>query len=185
MLEEWHLVSPSRILWFCDRWIYCKIKQTPQFSQKLTYFYNCRRFPAYFGLRRVLWCHRNVHSVKEWLFLSVAKMEWTALRSPYARFTRATSDKWTKSGTNSRYTAQTVYLLGPEPQAALDHATPLHTALGDTVKNAVEFTAESITYLSNLVRSIQILLKLRISEQTPLMWKPGKTLFNRTAVFII
>ncbi len=25
----------------------------------------------------------------------------------------------------------------------------------------------------------RILLKLRISEQTPLMWKPGKTLFNK------
>ncbi len=43
------------------------------------------------------------------------------------------------------YTAQTIYLLGPEPQAALDHATPLYTSLGDTVKKAVEFTAESIT----------------------------------------
>ncbi len=32
------------------------------------------------------------------------------------------------------YMAQTVYRLGPEPRAALDHATPLYTALGDTVK---------------------------------------------------
>ncbi len=31
------------------------------------------------------------------------------------------------------YTVQTVYLLGPEPRTALDHATPLYTALGDTV----------------------------------------------------
>ncbi len=72
-----------------------------------------------------------------------------------------------------------VYLLGPEPRAALDHATPLYTALGDTVKKVVEFTAESITSLSNFVRSIQILLKLQTSEQTPLMWKPGETLFNK------
>ncbi len=75
------------------------------------------------------------------------------------------------------YAAQTVYLLGPEPRAALDHATLLYTALGDTVK-VVEFIAESITSLSNLVRSIQIrrriLLKKRISEQTPL-----KALFNK------
>ncbi len=42
-------------------------------------------------------------------------------------------------------TAQTVYLLVPEPRAALDHATPLYTATGDTVKKVVEFTAESIT----------------------------------------
>ncbi len=70
------------------------------------------------------------------------------------------------------YTAQTVYLLVPEPRAALDHATPLYTALGDTVNKV-----DSITSLSNLVRSIQIrhriMLKLQTSEQTPLMWKPG------------
>ncbi len=75
--------------------------------------------------------------------------------------------------------AQTIYLLGPEPRAALDHTTPLYTALGDTVKKVVEFTAESITSLSNLVRSIQIrhriMLKLQTSEQMPLMWKPGET----------
>ncbi len=62
-------------------------------------------------------------------------------------------------------------------------STPLYTALGDTVKKVVEFTAESITSLSNLVRSIQIrhriMLKLQTSEQTPLLWKPGETLFNK------
>ncbi len=48
---------------------------------------------------------------------------------------------WTKEPKTERicatrlgYTAQTVYLLGPEPRAALDHVTPLYTALGDTVK---------------------------------------------------
>ncbi len=66
---------------------------------------------------------------------------------------RATSDKRTESGTNLRYSfgLQTVYLLGPEPWAALDHATLLYTALGDTVNKE-----ESITSLSDLVRSIQI-----------------------------
>ncbi len=34
---------------------------------------------------------------------SVWKMEWTALRSHHARFTRATLDKRTKSGTNPHY----------------------------------------------------------------------------------
>ncbi len=99
-----------------------------------------------------------------------------SLCSHHDRFTRATSDKRTERGPNPRYSfgLQTVYLLGPEPRAALDHATPLYTALGDTVKKAV-----SITSLSNLVRSIQIILKLQTSEQTPLMWKPGKTLFNK------
>ncbi len=97
------------------------------------------------------------------------------------RFTTATLDKRTERGTNSRYSfgLQTIYLLGPEPRAALDHATQLYTALGDTVKKAVEFTTESITSLSHLVRSIQIRLKLQTSEQTPLMRKPGKTLFNK------
>ncbi len=76
------------------------------------------------------------------------------------------------------YAALTVHLLGPALWTALDHAEALYTALGDTVK-----IVESITSLSNLVRSIRIqcriLLKLQISEQTPLMRKPGKTLFNK------
>ncbi len=48
---------------FCDRWIYRKIKQTPNFP-------NWRRFSTDFALRRVLWCLRNAHSVKKRLFLS-------------------------------------------------------------------------------------------------------------------
>ncbi len=32
-----------------------------------------------------------------------------------------------------------------ERRAALDHTTPLYTALGDTVKKVVEFAAESLT----------------------------------------
>ncbi len=69
--------------------------------------------------------------------------------------------------------------LGYRPFICSDRqpATPLYTVLGDTVKKVVEFTAESITSLSNLVRSIQIMLKLQtklLSEQTPLMWKPRK-----------
>ncbi len=43
--------------------------------------------------------------------------------------------------THLGYMAQTVYLLGPEPRAALDHSKPLYTAQGDTVKKVVEFTA--------------------------------------------
>ncbi len=49
--------------WFCDRWIYRKIKQTPLFSK-------LRRFSTDFALKHVLWRHRNAHSVKERLFLS-------------------------------------------------------------------------------------------------------------------
>ncbi len=55
------LFSPSRILRFCDHWIYRKIKQTPQFSQELSNFCKCHRFSAYFGLRCVPLCHRIVH----------------------------------------------------------------------------------------------------------------------------
>ncbi len=98
------------------------------------------------------------------------ELHWT--NEPKAEQIRAT-----------RLGLQTVYLLGPAPRAALDHATPLYTALGDTVKKVVELAAESITFLSDLVRSIQIrhiiVLKLQISEQTLLMWKTGETLFNK------
>ncbi len=159
---------------FCDRWIYRKIMQTPLFSKLLQILLldaSCDVIAM------------RIQSKKG--CFSVKKMEWTALRSLHARFTRATSDKRTESGTNPRYSfgLQTVYLLGPAPRAALDHATPLYTALGDTVKKVIELAAESITFLSDLVRSIQIrhiiMLKLQISEQTPLMWKTGETLFNK------
>ncbi len=78
--------------------------------------------------------------------------------------------------------AQTFYLLGPEPRAALDHTTPLYTVLGDTVKKVVEFAAESIKSVKSCEKhskSVQNSVKATISEQTPLMWKPGKTLFNK------
>ncbi len=148
---------------FCDRWIYRKIMQTPLFS-KLPQILRLDASCDVIAMR--------IQSKKG--CFSFPKMEWTALRSHHARFTRAASDKRTESRTNPRYSfgLQTVYLLGPEPWAALDHATPLYTALGDTVKKV-----DSITSLSNLVRSIQIrhriMLKLQTSEQTPLMWKPG------------
>ncbi len=110
---------------FCDRWIYRKIMQTPLFSKLLQILLldaSCDVIAM------------RIQSKKG--CFSVQKMEWTALRSLHARFTRATLDKRTESGTNPRYSfgLQTVYLLGPAPRAALDHATPLYTALGDTVK---------------------------------------------------
>ncbi len=48
------------------------------------------------------------------------------------------------------YAVQTVYLLGPERRAALDHMTPLYTAHGDSVKKVVEFTTESIKSAKDL-----------------------------------
>ncbi len=108
---------------FCDRWIYRKIKQSPLFS----------KLPQILHLDASFDVIAMRFQSKKGCF-SVQKMEWTALRSLHARFTRAESDKRTESGTNPRYSFGTVYLLGPEPWAALDHATPLYTALGDTVK---------------------------------------------------
>ncbi len=110
---------------FCDRWIYRKIKQSPLFS----------KLPQILHLDASFDVIAMRFQSKKGCF-SVQKMEWTALRSLHARFTRAASDKRTESGTNPRYSfgLQTVYLLGPEPWAAFDHATPLYTALGDTVK---------------------------------------------------
>ncbi len=108
----------------------------------------------------------------------------TALRSLHARFTRATLDKRTESGTNPRYSFGLYsFICSDRSRGLLSLTRHRYTALGDTVKKVVEFTAESITSLSNFVRSIQIrhriLLKLQTSEQTPLMWKPGETLFNK------
>ncbi len=84
--------------------------------------------------RRVPLRHRNTHSVKERLFLSLknemnslAFSSWPIYKSYWTNDTRRR----------------------PSYRTALDHATPLYTALGDTVK-------KSITSLSDLVRSIQI-----------------------------
>ncbi len=69
LLDENHMaeISPSRILRFCDHWIYRKIKQTPQLANVC----NCCKFSPDFGLRRIPWHHRNAHSVKERLILSL------------------------------------------------------------------------------------------------------------------
>ncbi len=150
----------------------------------LTDFPNCRRFSTDFALRRVLWRHRNAHSVKERLFLS-SRNGINSFAFSFFFFCKSNIGQTNRKRNKSVLLvwAILVYLLGPEPRAALDHVTPLYKALGDTVKKVVEFTAESITSLSNLVRSTQIphriMLKLQTSEQTPLMWKPGETLFNK------
>ncbi len=77
---------------FCDRWIYRKIKQTPLFS-KLPQILRLDASCDVIAMR--------IQSKKG--CFSVPKMEWTALRSLHARFTRATTDKRTESGTNPRY----------------------------------------------------------------------------------
>ncbi len=167
------IVSPSRILWFCDCWNYRKIKQTLQFLQELANVHICRRFWA---STRPLTSSQSAFSQRKvvYQFKKLNEHLWILIMPDLQR---ATLDKLTESGTNLCYSFD---LLGLEPRAALDHATPLYSALGDTVKKEVEFSAESITSQSDHVRRIQIwwriLLKLRISEQTPLMWKPGETL---------
>ncbi len=75
----------------CDRWIYRKIKQTPLFS-KLPQILRLDASCDVIAMR--------IQSKKG--CFSVPKMEWTALRSLHARFTRATTDKRTESGTNPR-----------------------------------------------------------------------------------
>ncbi len=56
------------------------------------------------------------------------------MRSHHARFTTATLDKRTECGMNPHSFGLhgPIYLLGPEPRAALGHATPLYTALRDS-----------------------------------------------------
>ncbi len=76
----------------CDRWIYRKIKQTPLFC-KLPQILRLDASCDVIAMR--------IQSKKG--CFSVPKMEWTALRSHHARFTRAASDKRTESGTNPRY----------------------------------------------------------------------------------
>ncbi len=172
------LPSPSRILRSLN------LSQTPQFSQELASFPKCGKFSTVFDLRLIPWRHPTSHSVEERLFLSFKYGMSSIAFSSWQELHRTNKPKVERiHATRLGYAAQTIYLLGPELRAALDHATPLYTVLGDAVKKVVEFTAESITSQSNLVRSFQIqrsnLLKLRISEQTPLLWKAGKTLFNK------
>ncbi len=170
---------------FCDSAIaefIAKSSKLRNFRKSSHIFVIAADFLQILGLRRVSWRHQQ-HTFSQRKVVSQFE-KWN--EQPCVLIMPDLQElHWTNGirATRLGYAAQTVYLLGPEPRAALKHATPLYTALGDTVKKVVEFDAESITSLSNLVRSIhiqrRILLKLRISEQTPLMWKPGKTLFNK------
>ncbi len=131
---------------FYDRWIYRKIKQTPLFSQIF-------QIAADFARRRVLWRHRNAHSVKERLFLS-SKKEINSFAFSLHPIYKSYIGQTNRNKSALLVWAILVYLLGPELRAALDHVTPLYTVLGD-YSEVVKFTAESITSQSDLVRSIQ------------------------------
>ncbi len=72
------------------------LSQTPQFSQELA------NFPQILGLDASRDVIETLIQSKKGCF-SVWKIEWTALRSHHGRFTRATLDKQTESGTNPRY----------------------------------------------------------------------------------
>ncbi len=156
---------------FAIRLIYRKSKQTPQFSQELANFRNCPVTSSQraFSQRKVVSQFEKKGQPCVLFMPDLQELHWT--NEPKAKRIRSTPFSLSAL-------KKTVIC-----SAALDHATPLYTALGDTVKKAVEFTAESITSLSNLVRSFQIqriiLLKLQTSEQTPLMWKPVESLFNK------
>ncbi len=120
-----------------------------------------------------------MHSVKG--VLSVCNIGMNSLRSHHAQFTRATLDKQNKSGTNPRYSFR---LRGADCLSARAGATGCSRSR-DTVLHSAGRYSEIHHRINNIsVKSCEnqiqrrILLKLRISEQTPLMWKPGKTLFN-------
>ncbi len=126
---------------FCDCWIYCKIKQTSQFFK----LQNSADFPD-FVFRCIPWPHRNVHGQKR-LFLilknGINSLAFLIMPDLQLHWTNESKVEWIHA-TRLGYAAQTVYLLGPEQWAALNHATPLYTALGDTVKQVVEFAFERL-----------------------------------------
>ncbi len=70
-------------------------------SSKLCYFPNCCRFSTDFVLRRVLWRHRNAHSVKERLFLSskngINNFVFSSCPIYKSSFVRRASDKRSES----------------------------------------------------------------------------------------
>ncbi len=125
---------------------------------------------AVLGLRRVPWCHRNAHSVKERLLLSL------------------------KNGTNSLTfimpDLQELHRTN-EPKAERIHATRLGSdrlsartgAAGcsrsrDTVIHSAGRYSEESRINNISVKSCEKLSN-SISEQTPLMRKPGKTMFSK------
>ncbi len=167
------VVSPSRILCFCDCWIYRKIKQTLQFLQELANFHICRRFWAStqpltssqsaFSQRKVVYQLKKFNEHPCILIMpDLQELHWT---------------NWPKV---ERIHATRLICSG----CSRSCNTVIHSAgrYSEERKKEVEFSAESITSQSDHVRRIQIrwriLLKLRISEQTPLMWKPGETLLS-------
>ncbi len=159
---------------FCNRWIYRKIMQTPPFSKLLQILL----LDASCDVIAMRIQRKVVSQFKKWneqlcvLFMhDFQELHWT--NEPKAEQIRATR-------------------LGYRPFICSDRRRGLllitrhrYTQRWEIVKKVtlVELAAESITFLSDLVRSIQIrhiiMLKLQISEQTPLMWKTGETLFNK------
>ncbi len=99
-----------------------------QANQEFANFCNCRRFSADFWFRRVPWRHRNVHSVKEKLFLSLKKVVFSSCPI-YKSYIGQTNQKRNETALLV-WAIQTVNLLWPETWAALDHATPLYRVLG-------------------------------------------------------
>ncbi len=119
---------------------------------------------ADFALRRVFWRHRNAHSVKERLFLNSKNgMNSFAFSSCpiYKSYIGQTNRKRIESAllvwATDRLSART-----GAASCSRSRDTVIHSA--GRYSEIVEFTAESITSLSNLVRSIQILLKLQTSK---------------------
>ncbi len=121
---------------------------------------------ADFPLRRVFWRHRNALSVKERLFLgSKNGMNSFAFSSCpiYKSCIGQTNRKRNKSAllvwATDRLSART-----GAAGCSRSRDTVIHGA--GRYSEVVEFTAESITSLSNLVRSIQIRHRIMLKLQT-------------------
>ncbi len=76
-----------------------------------------------FSQRKVVSQFQKWNEQPHVLFMpDLQELHWT--NEPKAKRIRATC---------LGYTVQTINLLGPEPWAALDHVTPLYTALADNI----------------------------------------------------
>ncbi len=158
---------------FYDRWIYRKIKQTPLFSQIF-------HIAADFARRRILWRHRNKHSVKERLFLSSKNGINSFAFSSHPIY---------KSYIGQTNRNKSRYSFGLYSFICSDRSCGLLSITWHRYTQCweIQWSSQIHCGINNIsVRSCEkhsirhrIMLKLQTSEQTPLMWKPGETLFNK------
>ncbi len=176
---QWASDSPSRILRSLN------LSQNQANSAIIANFPNCRRFSTDFALRRVLWRRRNAHSVKERLFLSSKNgMNSFAFYSCpiYKSYIGQINRKWNKS-------ALLIWAIWRRPFISSDRSRGLLsiTQHHNTQRWEIQWSSQIHSGINNICQILweafnmrhRIMLKLQTSEQTPLMWKPGETLFNK------